>query len=170
MDCTRFGNKLTYYREKNEMTEKELARKLHISTRKVIKLENSEAEPDARLVARISDLFGVDFMKYLDMDEKHRGSHTFDVDDPEYSPLTVLKEKKSKTPKPVARKTRTRSAYDDANLRRALSKLLMGLALVAFIFIQDIAELIFGDSFMSIVIIPVPFILMIIGIVIGKRR
>lgn len=170
MDCTRFGNKLTYYREKNEMTEKELARKLHISTRKVIKLENSETEPDIHLVNRISNLFGVDFMKYLDMDEKHGGSHTFDVDDPEYSPLTVLKEKKKKTPKPAVQRTRTRSSSGNPDLARAISKILMAVALLGFVFLQDIADSFFGDSFMGVVLIPIPFVLLIIAIFLGKRR
>ena len=49
------------------MTEKDLARKLHVPVRTVIKLENSEMEPNDRLVAKISNLFGVDFQDYLDL-------------------------------------------------------------------------------------------------------
>ena len=41
MDCTRFGNKLNYYRERNDMTEKDLARKLGVTVRMVEKWENS---------------------------------------------------------------------------------------------------------------------------------
>ena len=45
MDCTRFGNKLNYYRERNDMTEKDLARKLGVTVRMVEKWENSGHQP-----------------------------------------------------------------------------------------------------------------------------
>ncbi len=170
MDCTRFGNKLTYYREKNEMTEKELARKLHVSTRKLIKLENSEAEPNDKVVARASELFGVDFWNYLDLDEKHGGKHNFDLDDPEYSPLTTLKGKKTVPNKTVVQKKKTRNSYDDAALRRRLSKIIVAIALLCFFFLQDIVEGLFNDSSLGFIMMPVPFIILLIGLIIGKKR
>ncbi len=133
MDCTRFGNKLNYYREKNDMTEKDLARKLHVPVRTVIKLENSEMEPNDRLVAKISNLFGVDFQDYLDLDERHGGAHHFDLDDPDYSPLTTKKKAKAKA-QTQYRPQRTRSNFSGgAVIGKIISILLTIIALVLFI-------------------------------------
>ena len=129
MDCTRFGNKLNYYREKNDMTQKELARKLGISVRKLEKLENSEVEPSIRLVNRISNVFGVDFQKYLDLDEKHSGKHRFDEDDPEFSPLGSLKTNRKEKP------ARTRTANYDRPVLKALIGPYVAFALPMSVFV-----------------------------------
>ena len=168
MDCTRFGNKLNYYREKNDMTQKELARKLGISVRKLEKLENSEAEPSIRLVSRISNIFGVDFQKYLDLDEKHSGKHRFDEDDPEFSPLGSLKTNRKEKP------ARTRTAnydrpVDNKALKKLISKILMVIAALLFLFADEITELIFGDYGMGFILIPLAFFLAIVSVIISKK-
>ena len=168
MDCTRFGNKLTYYREKNDMTERELARKLHVTTGTVVKLEMSEKEPSPMLISRISNFFGVDFRQYLDMDEKHRGAHHFDLDDPEYSPLSDRKEKK---PRRVRSEGRTfQEPAGNGVLRKILSKILLGAGIILFIFLEDISVLIFGDKSPGMFLIPLAFILVVAGSIMGKKR
>ncbi len=145
MDCTRFGNKLTYYREKNEMTEKELARKLHISVRDLERLELSEKEPSPMLISRISNLFGVDFSKYLDMDEKHSGAHHFDVDDPEYSPLTTQKVKQTKRIVKEKKKYYRKPAEAD-KVKKTIAKFFLALVLLAIVFIEDLVDMLPGVS------------------------
>ena len=168
MDCTRFGNKLTYYREKNDMTEKDLARKLHVTTGTVVKLELSEKEPSMALVSRISRLFGVDFSQYLDMDEKHRGAHHFDMDDPEYSPLSDKSDKKTRRIK-IEKRSFSRPDGNDA-LRKILSKIFIALGGLLIVFLEDIAVFIFGDKSLGMFLIPLAFILVIAGTFMGKKR
>ena len=169
MDCTRFGNKLTYYREKNDLTERELARKLHITVRNLEKLEMSEKEPSPMLISRISNLFGVDFRKYLDMDEKHGGAHHFDLDDPEYSPLQAA-EKKSIPKQPRQRTRAYRKPADSDAIRKLMSKVMMALAILLFVFAQDIIEDLFDSSLISFLTIPLAFLLFIGSIALGRRR
>ena len=166
MDCTRFGNKLSYYREKNDMTEKELARKLHITTGTLIKLEMSEKEPSMALVSRISNVFGVDFRKYLDMDEKHRGAHHFDLDDPEYSPLTKEKKEKVKLPK---EKRSYSKPMDQSGLLKIISKVLAAIAGLLFVFTENIVEDVFDYSPLGFIVIPLAFFLLVISVVLNKK-
>lgn len=166
MDCTRFGNKLNYYREKNDMTEKDLARKLHVPVRTVIKLENSEMEPNDRLVAKISNLFGVDFQDYLDLDERHGGVHHFDLDDPDYSPLTTKKNAKSRTGE------RYQRSGSDPSIGRAIRKIL-SIVLLAIALIMVIADdliflEIFGDEDLSFISIPLVPVLLILASLLSK--
>ena len=168
MDCTRFGNKLNYYREKNEMTEKDLARKLHVPVRTVIKLENSEIEPNDRLVTKISNLFGVDFQDYLDLDERHGGAHHFDLDDPDYSPLTTKKNAKSRT---FTQERYQRSSSDSSIgrvIRKILSIVLVAIALIMVIADDLIFLKIFGDEFLSFISVPLVPILLILASLLSK--
>ena len=181
MDCTRFGNKLTYYREKNEMTERELARKLHVPVRSVIKWENSEAVPNDKVIARISDLFGVDFWNYLDMDEKHSGAHHFDADpdvDVEYSPLIVLKEKKAEAKNRAAgkagsqgkaKKGRT-SSSGGKTARKIISWLLFAAAIVWFFADDYILDRLFDRPDLAFLSIPVIVLLVTLSTLIDKKN
>ena len=114
MDCTRFGNKLNYYRERNDMTEKDLARKLGVTVRMVEKWENSEAVPNDRIIQKLSDMFGVDFWNYLDLDEKHGGRHDPD-DEPDRSPFEIMRENRAQ------RKMSSRSASSNQSMGKVLS-------------------------------------------------
>ena len=167
MDCSRFGNKLNYYREKNDMTDKDLAKKLHVSVRTIEKIENGEITPNDRLVAKASELFGVDFWDYLNLDERHRDSHYVDTDDPEYKPVKTLGQPTAKSkPKTQMRKPRTRTS-SGGGIRKVVSMLLFILALVIVIAGDNIMEML-GLEDMGLLTLPlVPFIL-IIASIIGK--
>ena len=169
MDCTRFGNKLTYYREKNDMTEKELARKLHVTTNTVVKLEMSEKEPSPMLISRISNLFGVDFRQYLDMDEKHGGAHHFDMDDPEYSPLQETRREK-KTGRKKTLKRSYSGSYGRIPLGSIISKVFVALGVLLFLFPEEIAYTVFGDSSLGSILLPLALFLFIAATILGKKK
>ena len=175
MDCTRFGIKLNYHREKNNMTEKDLARKLHVPVRSIVKWENSEGVPNDRVIARISDLFGVDFQDYLDLDERHGGNHHFDVDDPEYSPLTSRKDRKAMKvrtadiPNTVRPAAKSRQKQRSGAFARFLSKLFMALAILLFVFAEDVfGELYYLQEF-RFMVIPVIIILVVLALILRKK-
>ena len=181
MDCTRFGNKLTYYRERNDMTEKDLARRLHVPVRSIEKWENSEAVPNDRMIARISDLFGVDFWNYLDMDEKHGGRHHLDADpdiDVEYSPLTVLKEiraagKQNAAGKKTAagkQKTARTSSGGSSTGRKILSWLLFIVAIVWFFADEYILDRLFDRPDLAFLSIPVVVVLVTLSTLVDKKK
>jgi transcriptional regulator with XRE-family HTH domain len=54
-----FGKKMRILRERQGMTQKELAQQLGFSRDHVSSLETGRKIPHARLVVRIADLFGV---------------------------------------------------------------------------------------------------------------
>ena len=163
MDCTRFGNKLNYYREKNGMTEKELARRLHVPARSVIKWENSEAVPNDRVIQKLSDMFGVDFWNYLDLDEKHEGVHHFDMDDPDYSPLTTQADDKKIT------KTKSSSVGNQSKAGVFIARFTALLAVLAIFFEDKIAGM--TESYDVAYILPFVFIfLSLLGGFFNRKR
>ena len=180
MDCTRFGNKLNYYREKNDMTEKDLARKLHVPVRSVVKWENSEALPNDRVIHRLSEMFGVDFWNYLDLDERHGGKHAFD-DEGDLSLFEVLKTNTSgksaqkqpaqnKVPKTRNQKTKQNRSSDDDVLRKLISKIFLILAAVIFFSGDYILEEVFGLYDLGIILFPLAFLCAVIAAVIVKGK
>lgn len=163
MDCTKFGMKLNYYRERNEMTEKELARKLGVTARMVEKWENSEAVPSDRVIQKLSDMFGVDFWNYLDLDEKHGGRHDPE-DEPDRSPFEVMKQQMA------AKKKRTRSASSDPSMRKLLSVLLAVIAAVYFIMDDFIFYDLLHRPDLEMISVPIVVFLLILSIVFGKKK
>ena len=197
MDCTRFGNKLNYYRERNDMTEKDLARKLHVPVRMIEKWENSEAVPNDRVIQKLSDLFGVDFWNYLDMDEKHGGRHITD-DEPDRSPFEVLKTAMAGKARQVSHKKTSSQAWqgwqskdfgqvgqtgqanrdrstsygspDSDLIRKIISKILMILSSILIICGVFVFEDIFGIYGADVMVLPVALLLAIVSIIIGKKK
>ena len=92
------------------MTEKDLARKLHVPVRLIEKWENSEAVPSDRVIQKLNDLFGVDFWNYLDLDERHGGSHSLD-DEEDRSPFEVLKAQRTEKLKQARQKKTSGQAW-----------------------------------------------------------
>ncbi len=167
MDCTRFGNKLNYYRERNDMTEKDLARKLGVTVRTIEKWENSEAVPNDRIIQRLSDMFGVDFWSYLDLDDKHGGSHDFD-DEGDLSPFEILKEKRAGKTGSV-QKTSVRSS-DSAIVRKIISKILIAIALILVFGGEIILDSIPGLNGAEVIALPLAMIFAVTGFVIGNKK
>lgn len=163
MDCTKFGMKLNYYRERNEMTEKELARKLGVTARMVEKWENSEAVPSDRVIQKLSDMFGVDFWNYLDLDEKHGGRHDPE-DEPDRSPFEVMKEQMA------VKKKRTRSTSFDPSMRKLLSVLLAVIAAVYFIMDDFIFYDLLHRPDLEMISVPIVVFLLILSIIFGKKK
>lgn len=163
MDCTRFGNKLNYYRERNDMTEKDLARKLGVTVRMVEKWENSEAVPNDRIIQKLSDMFGVDFWNYLDLDEKHGGMHDPD-DEPDRSPFEIMRENMA------AKKKRTGRTSSNLGMRKILSVILAVLAAVFFIIDDFIFYDLLNKPELEVISLPVTIVLLVLSSVIGGKK
>ena len=163
MDCTRFGNKLNYYRERNDMTEKDLARKLGVTVRMVEKWENSEAVPNDRIIQKLSDMFGVDFWNYLDLDEKHGGRHDPD-DEPDRSPFEIMRENRAQ------RKMNGRSASSNQSMGKVLSILLAVLAAVFFLLDDFIFYDLLHRSELSYLSLPVVILLLVLSSVVRRKK
>lgn len=52
-------------RKKNRITQKELAKALHISQTSVSKYERGESEPDLEMIIKMSDFFGVTIDEFV---------------------------------------------------------------------------------------------------------
>ncbi len=52
-------NKLSYYREKNKLTQRELAKKLNVSNATIAMWETSQRNPTLKKARQISKLFNV---------------------------------------------------------------------------------------------------------------
>ena len=163
MDCTRFGNKLNYYRERNDMTEKDLARKLGVTVRMVEKWENSEAVPNDRIIQKLSDMFGVDFWNYLDLDEKHGGMHDPD-DEPDRSPFEIMRENRAQ------RKMNGRSASSNQSMGKVLSILLAVLAAVFFLLDDFIFYDLLHRPELSYLSLPAVILLLVLSSVVGRKK
>ena len=184
MDCTRFGNKLNYYRERNDMTEKDLARKLGVTVRMVEKWENSEAVPNDRIIQKLSEMFGVDFWNYLDLDDKHGGSHDFD-DEGDLSPFEIMKAKRTEKTRqarqskssgsPVrtnaARKRNTGHQTSGSVPVRKLVSIILAVLAVLFFILDDF---IFYDLFympeLRYLSIPIVILLLALSSIIGRKK
>lgn len=70
MDQQKIGNIIKDIRQKNNLTQKELADKLNVTYQAVSKWENGRNIPDIEILKEISLLFGIDISLLLDM-EKH---------------------------------------------------------------------------------------------------
>ena len=185
MDCTRFGNKLNYYRERNDMTERDLARKLGVTVRTVEKWENSEAVPNDRIIQKLSEMFGVDFWNYLDLDDKHGGSHDFD-DEGDLSPFEIIKAKRAEKTRPARqskssgspvrtntapRKRNTGSQTSGSVPVRKLASIILAVLAVLFFILDDF---IFYDLFympeLSYLSIPIVILLLALSSIIGRKK
>lgn len=163
MDCTKFGNKLNYYREINDMTEKDLARKLGVTVRMVEKWENSEAVPNDRIIQKLSDMFGVDFWNYLDLDEKHGGRHDPD-DEPDRSPFEIMRENRAQ------RNMNGRSASSNQSMGKVLSILLAVLAAVFFLLDDFIFYDLLHRPELNYLSLPVVILLLVLSSVVGRKK
>ena len=61
------GEKIKYLREKNNITQKEMAAKLEIATSTYYNYENNNREPNMRTLERIADIFGVSLVDILNI-------------------------------------------------------------------------------------------------------
>lgn len=183
MDCTRFGNKLNYYRERNDMTEKDLARKLGVTVRMVEKWENSEAVPNDRIIQKLSEMFGVDFWNYLDLDDKHSGSHDFD-DEGDLSPFEIIKAKRAEKTRPARQSKSSGSPASTASRKknngyqtsgsvpvRKLASIILAVLAVLFFILDDF---IFYDLFympeLRYLSIPIVILLLALSSIIGRKK
>lgn len=55
----KISDKLKYYRKQNNLTQKELADKLHLSRKTISAWENGRGYPDINSITQLSDIFGV---------------------------------------------------------------------------------------------------------------
>ncbi|RRG01215.1 MAG: XRE family transcriptional regulator [Lactobacillus sp.] len=53
------SDKLRHYRKQKNLTQKELADKLHLSRKTISGWENGRGYPDIKSIAQLSDIFGV---------------------------------------------------------------------------------------------------------------
>lgn len=56
---------LKFLRKKNRLTQRELAKSLHISQTSVSKYERGESEPDIEMLIKMSDFFGVTVDEFI---------------------------------------------------------------------------------------------------------
>ena len=66
MDLSKTGKLIAYLRKEKGFTQKEVADKLNICAKTVSKWETGHGFPDVSLVAKLSDIFGVDVSKLLE--------------------------------------------------------------------------------------------------------
>ena len=77
------GKKTNELRKKSNMSQEELANKLFVSSRTVVKWENGETEPSISNINATADIFGVTTDYLLDRDEPSIKSNT------KYSNLSI---------------------------------------------------------------------------------
>lgn len=65
MDCTKVGILLKALRNEKEMTQKQVADRMHISDKTISKWERGLGCPDVSLLRELSELFGVNIEKIL---------------------------------------------------------------------------------------------------------
>ena len=58
-DLTKLGDRISYYRRLNAMTQEDLAKKLNVSTQAVSKWEQKITSPDIMLLPIIADTFNI---------------------------------------------------------------------------------------------------------------
>lgn len=76
MDPVRIGQFIMKLRKKNNLTQKQFADKLNVTSQAVSKWENGRGIPDIETLKRISDIFNVEIKELLDGQElKERKKH-----------------------------------------------------------------------------------------------
>ena len=68
MDLTKTGRLITELRKEKGFTQKEVADKLGICAKTVSKWETGHGFPDVSLISKLSDIFGVDISKLLEVE------------------------------------------------------------------------------------------------------
>ena len=73
MDCSKVGTLIVKLRKEKNMTQKEIAEKMHISDKTISKWERGLGCPDVSLLTELSQIFGVNIEKILlgDLKEKN---------------------------------------------------------------------------------------------------
>lgn len=64
------GQKIAFFREKRGLTQEELAKKLFVSRDLVSKWETGSRRPSNKMIAAISEIFGVEASEISDFDER----------------------------------------------------------------------------------------------------
>lgn len=65
MDCSKFGDLILSLRKEKNMTQKEIANRMHISDKTISKWERGLGYPDVALLSNLSDILGVNIEKIL---------------------------------------------------------------------------------------------------------
>jgi transcriptional regulator with XRE-family HTH domain len=66
-----FGERLKYFRKESNMSQKEMGKKLSVSSQAISKWENNQSEPEFQVIKRITELFCISYDElFLDVDNK----------------------------------------------------------------------------------------------------
>lgn len=91
MDAKKLGQFIAEIRKEKEMTQAELASKLHVTDKAISKWERGNSYPDLDMLVRISDVLSTDSNGLLYPNQKRRsGGVSRLVDDDFFGKLTVV--------------------------------------------------------------------------------